>query len=500
MNSFNPDSVSIDRSSFIGGEFAATGGTAIGVFRPSDGHLACEFREATADCVDRAVESARSALRVSGWSDIAPRQRAAVMRHWASLVDEHRVELARLESLCSSRPIAETMGRDLPVVAELLRFYAECADKSPGEVFDTARGILSFTQHEPYGVVAAITPWNVPLLLATAKFAPALAAGNAVVLKPSELTPFAILRIAALGVRAGVPPGLFNVLIGSGAITGNALVRHPGVGYVTFTGSTQTGVTVMCEAAQHGIKPVSLELGGKSPQLVFDDAPDVAELASLVAASLTRNSGQICFCGSRLIVQRGIADELIARVLDEVRAVQAGPTWHEATTLPPIISADQANRIDAIVKRAKDAGAQTLVGGKRFEHKGGQFFEPTVLTGMDSTNDAVRSEIFGPVLTVQVFDDYDEGLALAAHPTYGLAAGVHTRDIDKALASAREIEAGTVWVNTYGRGNDVVSPFGGFKQSGFGKDFGLAAFDKYRRIKNLYIRADRDQRRTAPRA
>jgi aldehyde dehydrogenase (NAD+) len=488
MSSFDPDTVAVDRRSFVAGDFCQGDGNPLAIHRPSDGKLAGEVREAGAATVDRAVSGAQAALRESGWATLPPRRRGAVMRQWAALIDTHRDELARLESLASSRPIAETLARDIPVVAELLRFYGECADKSTGEVFDTPRDVLSITEHEPYGVVAAIAPWNVPLLLAAAKFAPALAAGNAVVLKPSELTPFSALRVAALGVQAGLPAGLFSVLVGTGPVTGSALVRHPGVGYVTFTGSTRTGAAVMCDAANHGMKPVSLELGGKSPQLVFADAPDIEQVAELVAASITRNSGQICFCGSRLVVQRSIADALVASIVQRIGKAQAGPTWDAATTLPPIISSAQADRIETLVGRAKAAGAQVLAGGKRFTRGAAQYFEPTVLTGMDAGCEVIREEVFGPVLTMQTFDTFEEGLQLAAHPLYGLSAGIHTRDIDKAFAAARGIEAGTIWVNAYGRGDDVISPFGGFKQSGFGKDFGVAAFDKYRRTKNVWVR------------
>jgi aldehyde dehydrogenase (NAD+) len=488
MSNFDPDAVALDRRNFLAGDFCQGDGDPIAILRPSDGRIAGEIREASAATVDRAVRAAQAALRESGWGTWAPRRRSAVLRQWAALLDEHRIELARLESLASSRPIAETLARDIPVVAEMLRFYGECADKVTGQVFETPRDVFSMTEHEPYGVVAAIAPWNVPLLLATAKFAPALAAGNAVVLKPSELTPFSALRVAALGVQAGLPAGLFSVLVGTGPVTGSALVRHPGVGYVTFTGSTRTGAAVMCDAANFGMKPVSLELGGKSPQLVFADAPDLDQVADMVAGSITRNSGQICFCGSRLVVQRTVAEDLAARIVKRLGQARPGPTWDAETTLPPIISRAQADRMEGIVARARAAGAEVLTGGQRFERNGGQFFQPTLLAGIDPSSEVVQEEVFGPVLALQVFDDFEQGLALADHPLYGLAAGIHTRDVDKAFAAARRIEAGTVWVNAYGRGDDVVSPFGGFKQSGFGKDFGVVAYEKYRRTRNVWMR------------
>ncbi|MBB3177980.1 aldehyde dehydrogenase [Variovorax sp. Sphag1AA] len=488
MHSFAPDTVELDRRSFVDGNFLENKGAPIEVHRPSDGKIAAVFHEADEGVVDHAVTAAKEALKRSGWATAAPRQRAAVMRRWAALVEKHSLAMAQLESVCSSRPIAETLERDVPVAIELLRFYGECADKTSGEVFETPRDVWSLTLHEPYGVVAAISPWNVPLLLATAKFAPALAAGNAVVLKPSELTPFSALRMAALAVEAGLPHGLFNVLVGTGQHTGSALVRHPGVSYVTFTGSTRTGAAVMTDAAHHGMKPVSLELGGKSPQLVFADAPDLGRVAEMVASSITRNSGQICFCGSRLVVQRDVAQNLLERIVDRVKTARPGPTWSEATTLPPLISMPQAERAQRIVDQARAAGGELVCGGQRFMDGKAVFFEPTVITNVQPGSEVLRDEVFGPVLTVQTFDNYEEGLALAAHPLYGLSAGIHTSDIDKALAAAQSVEAGVVWVNAYGRSDDIVSPFGGFKQSGFGKDFGVAAFEKYRRARNVWIR------------
>ena len=315
---------------------------------------------------------------------------------------------------------------------------------------------------EPYGVVGAITPWNFPLVMTSWKVGAALAAGNAVVLKPSELTPYSALRLAELAVEAGVPAGIFNVVQGDGRTTGDALSRHPLISKMTFTGSTRTGAAIMSACAAHGPKPVTLELGGKSPQLVFDDAPNLDRLAAMIAGAITGNAGQVCVAGSRLIVQRGIADALLERIEARFAAQRPGATWDDQATLR--------------------CGGALFDGGP-----GGAYMQPTLIDGVDAANPAVRDEIFGPVLTVQRFDDEQEGLALAAHEQYGLAAGVHTADISRALRAMRGIAAGTVWINRYGRSADFVIPTGGYHQSGIGKDLGRQAVEANLRFKSVLI-------------
>ena len=485
--SFDPDQLSFPKDSFINGKPLSGTGADIGVHRPSDGKLVHSFREIDAEDVDVAVTSAHQAFRTSGWASGEPRARSRVMRRWADLIEQHGDELARMEAAFSSRPIAETRTRDVPVTAEIVRFYGECAARMDGEVLATRSDIYSLTIPEPYGVVAAISPWNVPMILAMIKVAPALAAGNAVVIKPSELTPFSLLRIAELAIEAGLPAGLFNVLIGTGSKTGSALVRHPLVRYVSFTGSTATGAAIMAEAARHGLKPVSLELGGKNPQIVFADAPDLDQVARIVANAATRNSGQLCFCGSRLIVERRIAARFLSAVKAGMQAAIAGPTWEETTSLPPIINKTQQDRISNIVSRARDTGAEALIGGEAFEAGGGHFYKPTLITCPSDSNVIFEEEVFGPVLAVQTFDDAEEALKLADHPLYGLTAGIHTSNIDRALHTAKAVDAGMVWVNCYGRSMDIASPFGGHKQSGFGKDFGVAGFEKYFNKKSVWV-------------
>jgi len=341
---------------------------------------------------------------------------------------------------------------------------------------------------EPYGVIGAITPWNFPLSMASWKCGPALAAGNAVVLKPSELTPLSTVRMAELAVQAGLPAGILNIVQGSGAVTGTALVRHPLVRKVSFTGSTVTGARIMSDAAQFGMKPVTLELGGKSPQLVFDDAGEIEVLAQRILRGFTANGGQACVAGTRLIVQRGIAGALTERLAALCREVRPGVTWQETSRYAPLIDARQGNKVQSVIEAAKAQGADVLVGGDRFaDTDEGWFWQPTLLTQVKQDNPAVQQEIFGPVLTIQTFDSEDEGLGLAAHETYGLCAGVHTLSLPRAMRAIRGIASGTVWVNRYGRSGDFIIPTGGFMGSGIGKDLGRQAFQACQRQKSVLI-------------
>jgi len=324
--------------------------------------------------------------------------------------------------------------------------------------------------------------------MASWKVAPALAAGNAVVLKPSEMTPFSVLRVAELAIQAGMPAGIFNVVQGDGPGAGAALCRHPRIAKVTFTGSTRSGAAIMAACAESGTKPVTLELGGKSPQVVFADVPDIERTARTVARAITLNAGQVCVAGSRLIVQRAVADRFIDRLVAIFAEHKAGNTWDPAATLGPLISKRELERIDGIVERTIAAGAHLVAGGGRIDcGNDGAYYRPTILADVDPAMEAVKGEIFGPVLTVQVFDDEEQALALADHPDYGLAAGVHTADIGRALRLARGIEAGTVWINRYGRTADYVIPTGGYKRSGIGKDLGRQAYEANLRHKSVLV-------------
>ncbi|MCX4163858.1 MULTISPECIES: aldehyde dehydrogenase [Paraburkholderia] len=488
MDSFDPNDIAIRSGHFIGGAYVDEGARRIEVARPSDGVVYASVPVADAAWVDRAVENAWQAFRTSGWASMAPRERARILRRFADLVAADVAALGRLEALGSTRPIRDALAWDVPFTAEGIRFYAEFADKLGGDVAATDHDHLGLTMAEPYGVIGAIAPWNFPLVMASWKIAPALAAGNAVVLKPSEMTPFSALRLAELAVQAGVPAGIFNVVQGDGRITGDALVRHPKIGKVTFTGSTRTGAAIMAACAETGTRPVTLELGGKSPQIVFADAPRLDDVARRIAGAITGNAGQVCVAGSRLLVERSVADALAERIGRAFAELRAGATWFAGTTLSPIVSEAQAARIDGIVARSVAAGATLRYGGKRADGgTPGAFYTPTLLADVGTDIEAVREEIFGPVLTLQVFDSEDEALALARHPDYGLAAGVHTADLGRALRLVRGLEAGTVWVNRYGRSADFMIPTGGYKRSGIGKDLGRQAYEANLRFKSVLI-------------
>jgi aldehyde dehydrogenase (NAD+) len=488
MQRFDPDRITVRSAHFIGGRYVEGSPDRIDVKRPSDGVTYAGLPVADADLVDQAVQDSLNAFRNSDWARCAPRERARILRRWADLIEADVKTLAPLEALGSTRPIRDAAAWDVPFTAEGIRFYAEWADKIGGDVAATRSDHLGMTIAEPYGVIGAVVPWNFPLVTTSWKVAPALAAGNAMVLKPSEMTPFSVLRMAELAVEAGVPKGIFNVVQGDGRTTGDALCRHPGIAKVTFTGSTRTGAAIMAACAQSGTKPVTLELGGKSPQVVFADVHDLEKTAQTVARAITTNAGQVCVAGSRLIVQRSIADRFVERLAAIFAELKAGNTWEPDTTLCPIISSREMERIDGIVQRTAAQGGRIVTGGQCISTgSGGAYYQPTILTDVDQHMDAVKNEIFGPVLSVQTFDDEDQALALADHPDYGLAAGVHTADIGRALRLARGIEAGTVWINRYGRTADFVIPTGGYKRSGIGKDLGRQAYEANLRIKSVLV-------------
>ncbi|MCF1471907.1 MULTISPECIES: aldehyde dehydrogenase family protein [Rhizobium/Agrobacterium group] len=482
--SFDPDTIALPIGHFIGDALVAANG-ALDMYRPSDGKAYAGCPIANEDMVDRAVQTAKQALKTSQWGSVRPRERTIVLQRWADLIEREAETLAKLEALSSTRPVGHMIAGDITVTAEQIRFFAEMADKEGDALVPTNGDSLGMIMSEPYGVVGAITPWNFPVSMAGWKLGPALAAGNAVVLKPSEMTPFSSIYLAQLAVQAGIPAGLINIVLGDGPVTGNAITGHPDIAKVSFTGSTGAGQAIMGNIARTGVKPMTLELGGKSPQLVFADA-DLDKAASAIAQSILSNAGQACVAGSRLIVERSVMEPLAQAIIAKMKAVKAGPTWDAAAQYSPIISQRQRERIDSIVKAAIDAGAECLTGGDIMEGDG-YFYTPTLLSHVDQHSPAVTQEIFGPVLTMQSFEHEDEALALADHPTYGLCAGLFTRDLSRALRLTRALQAGTVWVNRYGRSRDHILPTGGYKQSGIGKDLGREAYHANRKSKSVLI-------------
>lgn len=482
--SFDPETLELPLYHLIGGERVEAAG-ALEMRRPSDDRIYGASPVADEALVDRAVQAALSALKSSGWADARPRERLNAMHRWADLIEREALTLARLEAVSSTRPIAQLIDGDIAVTAEQIRFFAEFADKEGSDVVPTSANSFGMTLTEPYGVIGAITPWNFPISMAGWKLGPALAAGNAVVLKPSEMTPFSTLYMAELAVQAGIPAGLINIVLGDGLTTGNAITGHPGISKVSFTGSTAAGAAIMQNIARTGIKPMTLELGGKSPQVVFADA-DLELAATAITRGILANAGQACVAGSRLIVAEEVADALSEQIARQMADIKPGVTWDAQTQYSPIISRRQLDRMDGIVKTTIDQGAECVVGGRPMDREG-YFYEPTLLRGVTGSSPAVTEEIFGPVLTVQTFSDEEEALALADHPTYGLATGLFTRNLSRALRVTKALQAGTVWVNRYGRSRDHILPTGGYKSSGIGKDLGRDAYLANRKSKSVLI-------------
>jgi acyl-CoA reductase-like NAD-dependent aldehyde dehydrogenase len=456
---------------------------------PRDGTVVATLPACGAEDVDRAVEAARAAFDDGRWRDRAPAERKAVLLRFADLVEEHRDELALLETLDTGKPIGDTTSVDAPGVATTLRWYAEAADKLYGEVAPTGPDALATITREPVGVVAAIVPWNYPLIITAWKLGPALITGNSVIVKPAEQSPMATLRLAALATEAGLPDGVVNVLPGEGA-TGAALAGHPGIDKVTFTGSAGTGRRVLEAAAASNLKSVSLELGGKSPQVVFADAPDLDAAAATIAWGIFYNQGQTCHAGSRLVVDASIADDLVARIVEVGRELHPGDPLDEATRLGALVSREQLDRVVGYLDLAEQEGA-TMPLGERAEAAapvtGGSYLAPTVLDHVPEGARIGREEIFGPVLTVHRFDGSEaEGLRIANGTEYGLAGAVWSADHGRAERVARGIRAGVVYINSFDVG-DITVPHGGYGSSGFGgRDKSLHAVDQYTELKTTW--------------
>lgn len=449
--------------------------------------LALIARGAQAD-VDAAVSSSRQAFTQDGWRELAPASRAQILWRIGELIDSHIDELAELETLDQGKPLGVSRWAELPGAAEQFRYFAGLCTKLEGCVIPNSIGyqppgkrVHSYTSKEPIGVVAAITPWNSPLILTAMKLAPALCAGCCVILKPAEDTSLTALRLGELCIEAGLPPGVLNIVTGYGAEVGQALAEHSGIDKVAFTGSTVTGKKILA-AAQGNLKRVTLELGGKSPMIVMDDA-DLELAIPGVANAIFFNGGQVCVAGTRLYVQRAVADQLLAGVREQARNLVLGHGLDPDTQMGPLVSAQQADKVAGYIRAGIDAGAEILVGGGR----GGPantFVEPTVLHQCTNDMSVMREEIFGPVLSSQVFDEPEEALALANDSDYGLAASVWTQNLSRAQRFATDLQAGTVWINAHSM-FDPSLPIGGFKQSGWGRESGLAAVENYLELKTV---------------
>ncbi len=470
----------------IGGEWReAESGRRFVTINPATGETLGSVAEADAPDVDAAVRAARAALD-GAWGRMPAAERGRILWRMGDLLVKHNEEVARLETLDAGKPIGETTRIDVPLTAEVFHYYAGAATKIEGATIPVAGPYLNYTLREPLGVVGLIVPWNFPLLIGARKVAAALAAGNAVVLKPAEDTPLTALRLGEIALEAGLPPGALNVVPGFGSTAGAALVAHPGVAGIAFTGETSTGRAIMANAAGT-LKKLSLELGGKSPNIVLDDA-DLELAARGSMAAIFYNKGEVCTAGSRLLVQRGVREPLVGKIAERAAKLTQGDTMDPRTRLGPQASLAQLEKIERYVEIGRKEGAHLVTGGERavVGEGRGYFWKPTVFDGVRNDMTIAREEIFGPVLSVIEFDDFDQALALANETTYGLAAGIWTRDVKKAHRAARALQAGTVWVNAYNL-YDAASPYGGTKASGFGRESGLQGLDFYLQTKSVWV-------------
>lgn len=451
-------------------------------FNPCTGDEIAQVSEGDQADVNKAVKAARAAFE--SWKDMDPSRRSLLIHKLANLIEQHADELAELETLNNGKPLKDACGIDLPLSVQTFRYYAGWTDKIHGKTIPMDGGFFTYTRHEPIGVVGQIIPWNFPLLMLAWKLAPALATGNTIVLKPAEQTPLTALRVGELIVEAGFPPGVVNIIPGYGPTAGAAISSHMDVDKVAFTGSTAVGFLVQQAAAQSNLKRVTLELGGKSPLIVFSDA-DMDFIIENSHFALFFNQGQCCCAGSRIYVEESIYDEFVRRATERARKRVVGNPLDAATEQGAQVSDVQFNTIMKYINAGKNEGAKLMCGGNRHGDKG-YFIEPTVFADVEDDMTIAKEEIFGPVMSILKFKDVDDVIARANKTIYGLAAGVYTKDLKKALKIAHNVRAGTVWVNCY----DVLAPtapFGGFKQSGIGRELGEYGLQQYTEIKTVTI-------------
>jgi aldehyde dehydrogenase (NAD+) len=436
--------------------------------------------------IDAAVAAARKAFDEGPWPKMSPHERGRIVWKLGDLVQQNLDEMARLESLCTGKTMFDSGKVEIPFAAEVFRYYAGWASKIHGETLQLRDTAFTFTLRHPVGVIGAIVPWNFPFLLSSWKLAPALAAGNTVVIKPASQTPLTALKFAELCQEAGLPEGVLNVVTGPGGKIGMAMVRDPRVDKIAFTGSTEVGKQIMREASGT-LKRLSLELGGKSPNIVFADA-DMEAAVRGAMTGIFYNKGEVCAAGSRLFLEQSIHDEFMSKLTDRVKTFKVGDPMDKATRMGPVVSKAQMETVLGYIETGKREGAQLVAGGQRASVGNGKgyYVEPTIFDGVSNTMTIAREEIFGPVLSVIPFKSVEEGIAQGNATSYGLAAAVWTRDVGKALRAAKAIRAGTVWVNAYNL-FDAALPFGGFKESGFGREMGSVGLDGYTEVKTVWV-------------
>ncbi len=479
----------IEGRAFIQGEYVeAASGDTFDCISPVDGRLLCKVASSGEADAMRAVASARATFDSGLWSRLAPVERKQAMIRFAELIDAHAEELALLETLDMGKPISDSLNVDLPCAVDAIRWSAEAIDKVYDEVAATPHDQLGLVTREPVGVVAAIVPWNFPLLMTCWKLGPALATGNSVVLKPSERSPLTAIRLAQLACDAGIPAGVLNVLPGFGHSVGKALALHMDVDTLAFTGSTRTAKQLLINSGESNMKRVWLEAGGKSPNIVFADAPDLQAAAEAAAGAIAFNQGEVCTAGSRLLVERSIKDKFVPMVVEAIKAWKPGNPLDPATNVGALVDSQQLDIVLGYIESGHADGAKLVAGGKRvLEETGGTYVEPTIFDGVDNAMRIAKEEIFGPVLSVIAFDSEEEAVAIANDTIYGLAAAVWSSNLSRAHLVGKALRAGSVWINQYD-GGDMTAPFGGFKQSGNGRDKSLHAFDKYTELKATWIK------------
>ncbi len=480
--------LTIRNQAFINGQYVpAASGKTFSCLSPIDGLLITQVAECEQEDVERAVKAARQAFEAGAWSESSPVHRKKTLQKFALLIEQHAEELALLESIDMGKPVADALSIDVSASVRCLSWTAEAVDKVYGEIAPTPNHELGLITREPLGVVAAIVPWNFPLLMATWKFAPALAAGNSVILKPSEKSPLSALRIAELAMEAGIPAGVFNVLPGFGKGAGEPLALHMDVDGLVFTGSTGVGKHLLQCAGRSNMKRAFMECGGKSPNLVFADAPNLEEAAKAAAIGIFFNQGEVCTAASRLLVERSIKDDFVKMVVEAGKNLHPKHPFDPSAPMGAMVDEGHMNRVLEFIEQGKAEGAELALGGERvMTESGGYYIAPTVFNEVAHEMSISKQEIFGPVLSVIGFDTEDEALRIANDTDFGLAAGVWTQNLSRAHRVAKKLRAGSVWVN-YWDGGDMTAPFGGFKQSGNGRDKSLHAFEKYTELKSTWI-------------
>jgi len=478
----------IQNQLFINGQFVdARSGETFSTSNPATEEKIADVASAGAEDVDAAVKAARAQMEPgSEWQKMKPRDRAKVLWRLADMLTSRAAEIGHIETIDNGKPIFESQFVDTPAAAECLYYFAGWSGKVTGETIPVADNAFTYTLREPVGVVGAITPWNFPLMMAVWKIAPALACGNTVISKPASNTSLSLLKFAEYARECGLPAGVLNVLPGRGSVVGNAIVDHPGIDAITFTGSTEVGKQLMGRAAKT-LKKVALELGGKSPNIVFADA-DLDAAAKGALNAIFYGKGEVCAAGSRLLVEESAHEELMSKVIDRANKMVAGDPLHPKTRLGAIVSKEQLDTVLGYIESGKNEGAKLVAGGSRTDIGTGKgyFLQPTIFDDVQPEHRIAREEIFGPVLATLKFKDAEDAIAKGNATVYGLAAAVWTRDVSKAHRIARAIKAGTVWVNTYNL-YDPALPFGGFKESGFGRDQGRDALEKYTQTKSVWI-------------